>query len=94
MGNVGSERHLRSDVQGLRAISVIAVFLFHFSPGEFVFGFLGVDVFAVISGFVVSAVILREISETGRFRPGLFVHRRARRLIPVLIVVVGVRRIA
>ena len=94
MGNVGSERHLRSDVQGLRAISVIAVFLFHFSPGEFVFGFLGVDVFAVISGFVVSAVILREISETGRFRPGLFVHRRARRLIPVLIVVVGVTLIA
>ncbi|MFM8957498.1 MAG: acyltransferase family protein [Actinomycetota bacterium] len=81
---------VRRDVQGLRAIAVIAVFLYHLYPERFTFGYLGVDVFAVISGFVVSSVVLREVRNTGSFRVGNFVRRRARRLMPVLVFVLAV----
>jgi len=81
---------VRRDVQGLRAIAVIAVFLYHLYPERFTFGYLGVDVFAVISGFVVSSVVLREVRNTGSFRVGNFVRRRARRLLPVLVFVLAI----
>lgn len=77
----------RSDIQGLRAIAVTLVVLFHAGlpvPG----GFLGVDIFFVISGFVVGGMILREIDSTGSIDLRQFFFRRFARLFPALLVVV------
>lgn len=90
----GTPGAIRRDVQGLRAIAVVAVFLFHLYPDRFSFGYLGVDVFAVISGYVVSSVVLREVRNTGSFRLGNFVRRRARRLLPVLVFVLAITTLA
>jgi len=76
----------RPDIDGLRAISVIPVLLFHAFPRILPFGFLGVDVFFVISGFLITCVLLREIEE-GRFSIGKFYVRRVRRIFPALITV-------
>ena len=69
-------------VDGLRAVAVSAVFLFHADvlPG----GFLGVDVFFVISGFLITALAVGEIERTGGLALGKFWGRRARRLLPAL----------
>ncbi len=73
---------LRRDIQGLRAIAVLTVLLWHagvsFLPG----GFVGVDVFFVISGFLMTRLLLRELESTGRIAPIAFYARRARRLLP------------
>ena len=79
----------RSDVQGLRAVAVLMVVAFHAGlpvPG----GFVGVDVFFVISGFVITGMIHREHSSTGRFRFGRFYLRRFKRLTPALALMVAV----
>ena len=77
-------------LDGLRAISVIAVMLFHLTPGAWPGGFIGVDVFFVISGFLITSLLLRERELTGRLALGAFWKRRARRLLPALAVVVAV----
>jgi peptidoglycan/LPS O-acetylase OafA/YrhL len=82
-------RYFRRDIQGLRGIAVIAVFLFHLYPDRFANGYLGVDVFTVISGFVVTSMIFREVRATGKFQVLSFLQRRMRRLVPVLIFVLG-----
>ena len=82
-------REVRRDVQGLRALAVLAVVLFHASdvlPG----GFVGVDIFFVISGFVIALSLLREHERFGRIRLGKFYIRRFKRLVPALALVVGV----
>lgn len=79
-----TERHsFRRDVQGLRAIAVALVIVFHsgLAPRG---GFLGVDVFFVISGFVIGRLLLSEQSRTGRISLGRFYARRIRRLVPAL----------
>ncbi|HEX8596544.1 MAG TPA: acyltransferase family protein [Pseudomonas sp.] len=76
----------RRDIDGLRALAVIPVVLFHYGFGAFSGGFVGVDVFFVISGFLITSIILREIS-AGRFSFVDFWARRARRIIPALSVV-------
>jgi peptidoglycan/LPS O-acetylase OafA/YrhL len=73
-------------VEGLRAVAVMGVVLFHFGAWWLPGGFAGVDVFFVISGFVISRSIFREM-EAGRFSLLDFYWRRARRIIPALIVV-------
>lgn len=73
--------HFRPDIQGLRAVAVLLVVLFHSRiglPG----GFIGVDVFFVISGFVITELLLRELSSTGRVSLARFYARRARRILP------------
>jgi len=80
--SLGESRH-RSDIQGLRAIAVALVVLYH-SRVAFTGGFLGVDVFFVISGFVISEMIAKEISESGTFSPSKFLTRRLKRLFPAL----------
>lgn len=75
----------RSDINGLRAIAVIAVVLYHFSVPRFEGGFLGVDVFFVISGFLMTGIIFRGI-EKGGFSILTFYKYRARRIIPALAV--------
>ncbi|MDY0909585.1 acyltransferase family protein [Microbacterium sp. CFBP9034] len=74
-------------VQGLRAIAVLAVVLYHFWPARFSGGFIGVDIFFVISGFLITAHLMRELTATGGVRLGQFWARRARRLLPASLLV-------
>ena len=83
------KRSRRTDIQGLRAVAVLMVVAFHAGlpfPG----GFVGVDVFFVISGFVITGMVLRERRATGRIRFGQFYLRRFKRLTPALALVVAV----
>src|SRR6185312_12523676 len=76
-------------VDGLRALAVVAVVAFHFGaplPG----GFLGVDLFFVISGFVITRLLVRQHAAGSGVRYGHFLARRIRRLLPVLVVVLAV----
>jgi len=80
----------RSDVQGLRAVAVAAVVLAHFGVPGFAGGFVGVDVFFVISGYLITGLLWRELDSDGRIRLGRFYARRLRRLMPALVTMVGV----
>lgn len=79
----------RPDIQGLRAIAVVMVLLFH-ARLPFPGGFLGVDVFFVISGFVITSMLVREKQKTGTFRLSEFYLRRFKRLTPALALLVGI----
>jgi peptidoglycan/LPS O-acetylase OafA/YrhL len=86
------KRGRRPDIQGLRAIAVLMVVAFHAGlplPG----GFVGVDLFFVISGFVITGMLLRERRATGRIRFGQFYLRRFKRLTPALALMVAVTMI-
>jgi len=72
-------------LDGLRAIAVIAVVLFHVFPAAMPGGFLGVDLFFVVSGFIITALLLRERAAAGRIDLRGFWLRRARRLLPALL---------
>ncbi|MEJ1155622.1 acyltransferase family protein [Microbacterium marmarense] len=74
-------------VQGLRAIAVLCVVLYHFWPGRLTGGYVGVDIFFVISGFLITAHLMRELTATGTVRLGQFWARRARRLLPASLLV-------
>jgi peptidoglycan/LPS O-acetylase OafA/YrhL len=76
----------RPDIDGLRGIAVLAVVGFHASPSNFRGGFIGVDVFFVISGFLITGLILGQL-ELHRFSLAEFYARRIRRLFPALIAV-------
>lgn len=73
----------RPDINGLRAIAVIVVILFHFGVPGFSGGFLGVDVFFVISGFLMTKIIVTKLAQ-GRFSLGGFLMSRVRRIFPAL----------
>ena len=72
----------RWDVQGLRAFAVLAVVLYHLWPQRLPGGFVGVDVFFVISGYLITGHLLREQARSGRIALGAFWARRAKRLLP------------
>lgn len=76
----------RPDIDGLRAIAVIGVVLFHAYPQWVKGGFIGVDLFFVISGYLISSIILREL-DVGAFSLRDFYARRIRRLFPALLLV-------
>lgn len=78
----------RREVDGLRAVAVLPVILFHAGFQVFSGGFVGVDVFFVISGYLITTIILREQGE-GRFSILAFYERRARRILPALFVVMA-----
>lgn len=90
-----SERHntdksgFRPDVEGLRAVAVVAVLLYHaglpFVPG----GYVGVDVFLVISGFLITGLLVTELRQTGTISLAGFYARRVRRLLPAAFVVLA-----
>jgi peptidoglycan/LPS O-acetylase OafA/YrhL len=82
-----SDRY-RPDIDGLRAIAVMLVVSFHAFPEAMPGGFIGVDIFFVISGFLITGIIVREL-EQQRFSLLAFYHRRVRRIFPALIVVLG-----
>lgn len=79
----------RPEIQALRAFAVLAVVLNHLWPGRVQGGFVGVDVFFVISGFLITSHLLREATSTGTIRLGAFWARRARRLLPASLVVLA-----
>ncbi len=72
------------EIDGLRALAIAAVLLFHLCPSVLTGGFLGVDVFFVISGFLITRLILPQVAE-GRFSFRQFYVRRAKRLLPVFL---------
>ncbi|MDZ5456517.1 acyltransferase family protein [Azohydromonas lata] len=74
----------RPEIDGLRALAVLPVMLFHAGMGAFSGGYVGVDVFFVISGFLITSIILREL-QAGRFSFVRFYERRARRILPALL---------
>ena len=76
----------RPDIDGLRALAVISVILFHVNPNYMPSGFLGVDIFFVISGFLITSIIYREMAE-GTFSFANFYNRRIKRILPVFFVV-------
>jgi len=78
----------RADIDGLRAIAVSAVILFHAGASLAPGGFIGVDVFFVISGYLITSIILEELKQ-GRFSIWSFYERRIRRLAPALTLVIG-----
>jgi peptidoglycan/LPS O-acetylase OafA/YrhL len=71
-------------LDGLRAVAVVAVIVYHFAPKTLPAGFLGVDVFFVVSGFLISRLVVAEITGTNALGLGHFWARRARRLLPAL----------
>ena len=82
----------RPEIDGLRAIAVIAVILYHaqltiFGYQPFKGGFIGVDVFFVISGYLITSIILKELVTTGSFSFKNFYERRIRRILPALLFV-------
>ena len=79
----------RADIDGLRSVAVIPVVLFHLGLAWMPGGFVGVDVFFVISGFLITSIIARELDE-GRFSLARFYERRIRRIFPALFVVIAV----
>jgi peptidoglycan/LPS O-acetylase OafA/YrhL len=78
----------RRDIDGLRAVAILAVLAFHVFPTGFQGGFTGVDVFFVISGFLISGIILSELRE-GSFTFSDFYARRIRRIFPALALVLA-----
>jgi peptidoglycan/LPS O-acetylase OafA/YrhL len=78
----------RPDIDGLRAFAVMSVLVFHVEPSLLPGGFLGVDIFFVISGYLISLILFREQAE-GSFGFAGFYGRRIRRLFPALIVVLA-----
>ena len=76
----------RPDIDGLRALAVLPVVLFHVDPALVPGGFLGVDVFFVISGYLISLILFRRLAD-GSFSVGDFYGRRIRRLFPALLLV-------
>ncbi|OPH36221.1 acyltransferase [Moraxella lacunata] len=80
----------RPDIDGLRALAVLSVVAFHINENWLSGGFLGVDIFFVISGFLITSIIYREINE-GKFSFQNFYIRRIRRILPVFffVMIVG-----
>jgi peptidoglycan/LPS O-acetylase OafA/YrhL len=87
-GTAPDDRKLRPDVEGMRAVAILIVLFEHFFIPGFIGGFVGVDVFFVISGFVITGVLLRERDSTGRTSLLHFYARRGRRIIPLAVLVV------
>jgi peptidoglycan/LPS O-acetylase OafA/YrhL len=77
----GANPH-RGDIQGMRAVAVLLVVAAHSGLDMWVGGFIGVDVFFVISGFLITGILVREVRRTGRVSIADFYARRARRILP------------
>lgn len=84
----------RPDIQGLRAIAVLLVVLFHSGVEVLSGGYVGVDVFFVISGFLITTHLLQSLEREGRIRFGRFYAKRARRILPAALLVAGLTVVA
>lgn len=83
---IPSHQAYRADIDGLRAVAVLAVVIFHAFPGRLPGGFVGVDIFFVISGYLISGIIFSELA-TNSFSLSRFYERRIRRIFPALFLV-------
>ena len=81
------KRVLRPEIQALRAIAVATVVIFHYWPGLISGGYIGVDVFFAISGFLITGHLVREVDSSGRVSLPGFWARRARRILPAALLV-------
>jgi peptidoglycan/LPS O-acetylase OafA/YrhL len=88
-----SSKNFRPDVEGLRAIAIVAVVAYHVGIPFVSGGFVGVDVFFVISGFLITGLLVKEATSTGRVNLSRFWARRARRLLPAATLVLAVTAI-
>jgi peptidoglycan/LPS O-acetylase OafA/YrhL len=90
--NAGGEQRRRflPEVQALRALAVALVVIYHLEPNMLPGGYIGVDVFFVISGFLITGHMIREAEQTGRLSLARFWAGRARRILPAGLVVIGV----
>jgi len=84
---------MRKDIQALRALAVMGVFVYHMRPGYLTGGFAGVDVFFVLSGFLISSHLLVELRDRGSIELAKFWSRRAKRLLPASLTVLGLTEI-
>lgn len=78
----------RADIDGLRAVAILAVVLFHVDKDMLPGGYVGVDVFFVISGFLITSIILKDLN-AGSFSFAHFWERRVRRILPALIAIIA-----
>src|SRR3984885_3697683 len=85
----GSGLKYRADIDGLRAVAVLSVLAFHIGLSRFGGGFVGVDVFFVISGYLISSIIFADINAS-RFTITGFYERRIRRIFPALVAMLAV----
>jgi peptidoglycan/LPS O-acetylase OafA/YrhL len=74
----------RTDIDGLRAVAVLSVFLYHLDALHVTGGFVGVDIFFVISGYLITSILAKELN-SGRFSIAAFYERRIRRIVPALL---------
>src|ERR1700758_2910941 len=80
----------RPGLDGLRALAIVGVLLYHAGVGWVPGGLLGVDLFFVVSGFLITSLLIAELQNTGRIALRAFYRRRALRLLPALAVVLFV----
>ena len=90
IGRDAGERGFRPDIAGLRAVAVTMVVIYHLFPSSLPGGFVGVDVFFVISGFLITGQLWRGFERSGKVRLVDFWSRRARRLLPAAALVLAV----
>ena len=83
----------RREIDGLRAVAVLPVILFHAGLSVFSGGYVGVDVFFVISGYLITSILIAD-REAGRYSLLQFYERRARRILPALFVVLAFSAVA
>jgi peptidoglycan/LPS O-acetylase OafA/YrhL len=88
MRGFGVSASFRPDIEGLRAVAVSGVIAYHFGLSGLPGGFAGVDIFFVISGYLITRQLLSEITGTGRLNLWRFYARRARRLLPAALFVI------
>src|SRR5665648_216268 len=82
-----ANRQFLPEIQVLRAVAVMLVVIYHFWPGTLTGGFVGVDAFFVISGYLITSHLFREVDRTGTVKLWAFYARRVRRLLPASIFV-------
>ncbi len=87
-GTPPGDRRFRPDVQGLRAIAILLAIVYHADIPPFSGGYVGIEVFFVISGFVITGLLLRERESSGHTSLRSFYGRRARRIIPMATLVI------
>ncbi|MCE0487005.1 acyltransferase family protein [Ornithinimicrobium sediminis] len=90
VGDTGAQSRFRPDIEGLRAVAVLFVLLYHAGLPGLSGGFVGVDIFFVVSGFVITSQLLRELERTGTVDLPQFYGRRAKRLLPAAALVLVV----
>src|SRR4051812_12958426 len=83
-----TERRFRPDIEGLRALAVVMVVLFHAGATLLPGGYVGVDVFFVLSGFLITGILFREARARGTLSISAFYARRARRILPASIPII------